>query len=263
MSKKTIPFQLLCLLFFSQLAASNQPAQTNDARYYNERFVIKSLQTISAAQATYSAAGNGNYGSNLDLLEAEFIDAELAGGDKHGYYFMFFNFPSPPQRSARFYVTAIPQLYGKTGKLSFYIDEKSEIHGADKNGRPATATDPIIDPCAEDEYEKCVIMDLQTINSAEMTYQGTTGNGSFGTLNQLYKADLIGKSMSRGFNHGYRFTMTVSRPTLATPAFFKISATPEKYGANTVRSFYIDTDGNIRGADKHGKPADENDPFVD
>lgn len=263
MSKRNFTLLLLCLLIFSQIAASDTVAQASSPRYYRERFVIRALKTILGAQATYSAtSGNGSYGSNLDLLEAGLIDAALADGNKYGYYFMFFYSRRTPTAPSKFYVTATPRQYIKTGKMSFYTDESGELRGADKNGGTATATDPIIDSCAEYEYEKCTIAALRSIHSAQMTYQTTTGNGGFGTLNQLYKAGLIGKSTGSGFNHGYRFTVTITSETSTTPASIKLSAIPDRYGANTVRSFYIGRDGVIRGTDKNGKPADENDPPV-
>jgi hypothetical protein len=148
MSKKNLACFLFWLLIFSQIIVSNSPAQIHNLRYLNERFVIESLQTIHGAHMTYSATtGNGNYGSNLDLLEAEFIDEVLAGGSKYGYYFMFYKSLQTPTAPAKFHVTATPQNYGKAGKMSFYIDETGEIHGADRNGAAATANDPIVVLC--------------------------------------------------------------------------------------------------------------------
>jgi hypothetical protein len=261
MSKKNLACFLFWLLIFSQIIVSNSPAQIHNLRYLNERFVIESLQTIHGAHMTYSATtGNGNYGSNLDLLEAEFIDEVLAGGSKYGYYFMFYKSLQTPTAPAKFHVTATPQNYGKAGKMSFYIDETGEIHGADRNGAAATANDPIVVLCAEYEYEKYAISNLRTIHSAQMTYQTSVGSGDFGTLNQLYKARLISRFTGGGFACGYSFTMTIRTRTSTSEAFFSVSAVPDKYGANSVKSFYLGSDGIIRGADKNGKPSDENDP---
>ena len=259
--KRRIFFLLLSAIFFQLLF--NDSAKANNSRRDNERFVIKALQTIHAAQMTYQATvGNGDYGSNLDLLEVGFIDSVLADGNKHEYYFMFFYSRRTATAPSRFYVTATPQQYNKNGKTSFYIDESGEIRGANKGGWLATKTDPIIDPCAEYEYEKCTIMALRTMHSAQVTYQATVGNENFGTFKQLYAANLLGQKMAGGLNHGYRFTFTIAARTSAAPAFFKVSAVPEKYGITGVRSFYIAVDGVMRGADKKGKPADENDPPI-
>lgn len=266
MSKKIVSSRLLCLIIFFQLFVNDNLSQANNPPAFNafsEGLVIKSLQTIHAAQATYNATvGTGDYGSNLDLLEAEFIDSALAAGNKYGYYFMFFNSPSTPTAPAKFQVTATPQHYGEAGKLSFYIDESGEIHAADKNGGTASKTDPLIDPCAENEYEKCTITALRTILGAQMAYQSSSGSGGFGNLNQLYKAGLIGKLIGGGLAHGYRLKIKIQSRTSTSEAFFRVSAVPDKYGTNTIRSFYVDLNGMIRGADKRGKASDESDPPI-
>jgi hypothetical protein len=45
-----------------------------------------------------------------------------------------------------FEAVATPVEYGKTGRLSFYVNEKGSIRGADKGGTAATAADPEIYP---------------------------------------------------------------------------------------------------------------------
>ncbi len=265
MSKKNLISFLIWLLLFSQFAVNNNIAQLNNTRYGNERFVIKSLQTILAAEATYQATtGNGSYGSLGNLRQVDFIDVALASGEKYGYYFVLTKTDwtggtTPP----RFYVTATPRSYRKTGKRSFYIDESGELRGADKNGSLATASDPWIDWCADYENEKCTISDLRSIHSAQTTFQVTSGYGDFGNFKELSAAGLISRSLATGTIHGYRLTLTTVDRTSSTPAFFKVSAIPERYGATGTKSFYVALDGVIRGADKNGEPADENDPPID
>jgi hypothetical protein len=41
-----------------------------------------------------------------------------------------------------FEAVAVPAEYGKTGRLSFYVDESGKMRGADKAGAEATADDP-------------------------------------------------------------------------------------------------------------------------
>jgi hypothetical protein len=233
----------------------------------NERLVIKALQSIAAAQFTYQATvGNGNFGSNLDLQEAEFIDSDLADGEKYGYYFLFANFDGITNAPSKFYVTATPRRYKETGEKSFYIDESGEIHGTDKNGRLATIADPIIDCCSSgsiSENENCIISNLRTIHGAQMTYQATSGSGSFGSLNQLSAAKLIPQSLSDGRHCGYILTVKNPVQTSANSASFNVSTVPEKYGVTGMRSFYIGMNGVVIGVDKKGKPADENDPRIE
>jgi hypothetical protein len=267
MSRKFFILFSLVLTFFSQPLFDNKAnAQTNNPRYFNERFVVQALLTIPAAEATYSATtGSGTYGSMADLLAANFIDPALASGDKYGYSFVLVVIPRTTTTPERFYVTATPRLYPKSGRTSFFIDESGEMRGADKNGAAATVSDPIIDSCARSGFsnEYCTIRDLRTLHGAQMTYQSTFGAGTFGNLSQLYAANLIRQSMASGTNHGYSTICTAVLPTATMPATFKISATPATYGVTGVRSFFIDESGVLRGADKRGEPADENDPPIE
>jgi hypothetical protein len=40
-----------------------------------------------------------------------------------------------------FAATAVPMEYGKTGKLSFFVDESKVLRGGDHGGGPATVAD--------------------------------------------------------------------------------------------------------------------------
>lgn len=254
-------FSLLCILSF----ASNISGQANDLRYINEKFVVKALTEINAAQATYRVTiGNGNYGSNLDLRDAGLIDSVLATGEKYGYNFVFTHIDGTPTTSAAFQVTATPQRYRKTGIRSFYTDNSGEVRGADKNGELATSGDPILDFCKiiESSNEKCVIKDLRVLFSAQMTYQATVGKGNFGSFQQLYTAGLIRGSLAIGYAHQYNFQYFYTDQLPNIPASFKITATPSHYGTSGIRSFFIDTSGILRGADRNGQQSDENDPPI-
>jgi hypothetical protein len=265
MTKKTLSFSIIFLILFSQtIFVGNAAAQTGNARYFNERFVVRDVGAILGAEVTYSSTiGNGNLGSLNDLRQAGFIDSALASGDKYGYSFALV-FTDNPTTPARFYVTATPHIYRKNGRNSFYIDENGEMHGADKNGAAANASDPLIDSCAMSgiSNEGCTIRDLRNLHGAQITYQSTTGSGDFGSFSQLYAAGLINRSLATQTNHGYNFRSVTITQTPSSPASFKIVAVPVNYGVTGFRSFYIDLNGVILGADKNGQPADENDPPI-
>ncbi len=267
MSKKLLTISLLFLTLFSQpLFGGKANIEINNPRYFKERFVVQSLGTISGAQATYQATtGSGNYGSLSELLAADLINSVLASGDKYGYSFALFVTHRTATMPARFYATATPRHYPKTGRRSFYVDQSGEMRGADKNGAAATVSDPIIDSCSMSGFsnEYCTIREFRTFHGAQMTYQATVGNGNFGTLQQLYAAGLIHPNMAGGTNHGYNYTGLTIAQTPNSPAFFKITAIPVIYGVTGFRSFYIDVNGVLRGADKNGAPADENDPPIE
>lgn len=88
---------------------------------------------------------------------------------------------------------------------------------------------------------------LRTIVSAEATYEATEGNGSFGTLDQLSKNNLINKDMLQ--DYGYKIELTV----MGTK--YEITAVPIEYGKSGKLSFFIDETAVLRGADHGGSPA--------
>jgi hypothetical protein len=256
-------FLALCAVFFA-LAAQ---AQTITSRNFDERFVIRSVGTIHGAQMTYQATfGNGAFGSLENLRQANFIDGALAGGEKYGYIFALSVTPPTSTMPAKFTLTATPRLYRKSGRLSYFVDERGEVRGADKNGGVATANDPIVDSCSFygdiAGNERCVIQNVRSLHGAQITYQSTTGAGFFGTLSQLFAAGLINSGIASGTVHGYNFVVSAIAPAPNSPAFFIVQAVPTNYGVTGTRSFYIDAAGVLRGADKQGLPADENDPPI-
>lgn len=229
----------------------------------NERFAILALQTLHSAEVTYSNVySNGNYGSLNNLRQLNLIDAALATGDKYGYHFVIETVAGTGTTPANFIITATPKIYRKTGRKSFHIGTSGIIRGADKNGAPANANDPIIEnQCLPNE--DCTISNMRTLHSAEVTYQATLGNGDYGTVSQLYTANLISELLARGYANGYRFTITTVARTNNTEASFIITAVPINYGVTGTRSFYIDTSGIIRGTDKNGAPATADDPPIE
>ena len=89
---------------------------------------------------------------------------------------------------------------------------------------------------------------LRMIASAESTYKESAGKGSYGSLDQLVEAKLIGpKEM---FDHyGYKFEVT------ALGDHFEATASPAEYGKTGKRSFFVDQSGVVRGDDHNGGPA--------
>jgi hypothetical protein len=89
---------------------------------------------------------------------------------------------------------------------------------------------------------------LRMIASAESTYKESAGKGSYGNLDQLVEAKLIGpKEM---FDHyGYKFEVAPSGD------HFEATAMPAEYGKTGKRSFFVDQTGVLRGDDHGGGPA--------
>lgn len=77
------------------------------------------------------------------------------------------------------------------------------------------------------------------------------------------QADLIEEKLASGSVGGYQFRYRqASAATLDDPPAFEIAATPETYGKDGRRSFFLDSSGKLHGADKQGQMANADDPLV-
>jgi hypothetical protein len=100
--------------------------------------------------------------------------------------------------------------------------------------------------------EAAVKNELRTIVGAEATYQATTGDGRYGTIDELVKAGLLSKEpMER---YGYQIELTVSANK------FQATAMPLEYRKSGNLSYFIDETGVLRGGDHGGGPAAIADP---
>jgi hypothetical protein len=248
---------LSCFIVFLPLFSAGY-AQGPPPRFSNERFVIKAMDGLHRAQATYSATiGAGNYGSLAQLRSTGLIDEALASGAKYGYAFVV----TPTGTS--YTATATPIRYKKNGLWSYYIDQDGVLFGRDKNGLLADRTDIYVDTCAFfsiDQNESCTIGAIGTLHTAEMTYAATVGNGQYCLIAALYQARLIDMVLGVGAKHGYSYTVTFTTGPSPT---FQLYATPMNYGVTGIRSFFIDQTGILRGADRGGFPARPTDPPID
>lgn len=102
--------------------------------------------------------------------------------------------------------------------------------------------------------EAAAIGALRKISAAQSTYLSTAGgNTSFGSMDELVNNSLLDPQMA-GTYCGYRFEVEADGVT------FVATAVPSEYPRMGTRSFYVAEDGVIRGADKQGDAADEDDP---
>jgi hypothetical protein len=102
--------------------------------------------------------------------------------------------------------------------------------------------------------EAAVRSELRTIVGAEATYQVTTGDGRYGTIDELVKAGLLGKEPIERF--GYEIALTISANK------FEATAVPIEYSKSGNLSFFVDESGVVRGADHAGSPATISDPPI-
>jgi hypothetical protein len=124
-----VPKNLVMLLVAGIAGDTNQPPQA-----VNEAIANSTLRTLASAELTYqSTVGNGNFGTLDQLIDQGLVPKDLI--EKAGYKIELMVV------GAKFEATATPIEYGKSGKMSFFIDESSVVRAADRAGSPATIMD--------------------------------------------------------------------------------------------------------------------------
>jgi type IV pilus assembly protein PilA len=74
--------------------------------------------------------------------------------------------------------------------------------------------------------EASAVSSLRLIHSSQMTYQNTTGGGSFGTLAALNNAGLIDSVLATSKKSGYSFNLTTGTTPNGNLARYATAATP-------------------------------------
>lgn len=75
-------------------------------------------------------------------------------------------------------------------------------------------------------------------------------------------ASLVDADLAAGKSGGYEFRYRIAPGPDGNDTRFELTASPIDYGKVGVRSFFMDIDGKIHGADKHGALATSDDPIV-
>jgi len=76
------------------------------------------------------------------------------------------------------------------------------------------------------------------------------------------QANLITADIAAGAHDGYRYQYRVISDADGNPNGFELAATPEQYAKTGKRSFLLDKDKKLHGADKHGDIATTDDPLI-
>lgn len=76
------------------------------------------------------------------------------------------------------------------------------------------------------------------------------------------QANLIEADLAAGLRDGYRYQYRVLSDADGNPTGYEIAATPEQYGKTGKRSFVLDSEKKLHGADKHGEIATTDDPLI-
>lgn len=232
----------------------------------NERCAVQVLRSLHGAEMTYgSTSGNGSYGSLKQLVATGLIWKSLSNGLRHGYSFSVITSGGGSNLPTDLRISASPQKYGITGIKSYFIGADGIVRGADKKGKVATEKDSPFDICASiliPEIEQCIYGSLRNLYYAQMSYAQAAANGNYGSLAELRDAKLLDQGLEASLTHGYLISVVIISPTISAPARFTITAVPQIYGKTGFKSFYIDETGVLRGIEKNGKPAEENDPPI-
>jgi hypothetical protein len=89
------------------------------------------MTRISLAQVLYSQSRNGQFGNTAELVAAGVIPKDIEGTESTGYRFQI----NRSTDGKSWYATAEPVQYGRTGRLSFYLDA-SGVRSGDAGGKP-------------------------------------------------------------------------------------------------------------------------------
>src|SRR5579871_6391345 len=147
----------LVLLDLPSLAAEWDAAQIGET----EKTAIESLKDIGEAVEKYrrtyarlpdSLANLASPAKGAPTAEAAgMLDPDLAAGARSGYNFRYvLASNSTLGAPAKYALAATPQVYGRTGKRSFFTDGDGVLRGADRQGGVGGVSDPKVElPKAE------------------------------------------------------------------------------------------------------------------
>jgi hypothetical protein len=113
----------------------------NTRMIVNEEEANEMLQRILNTEFIYASKFEGRSATIAELVKLQGLPKEMEDAESSGYKFTLTQ--SEDKRS--FYVQAMPVVYGKTGKLSFYADVEG-IHAEDLKGKPASKKSPLYQP---------------------------------------------------------------------------------------------------------------------
>lgn len=97
---------------------------------------------------------------------------------------------------------------------------------------------------------------LVKIKEAQTAFKLNSGQGRYGTLQELLVARLIDQTIATGSYRGYVIKIR------ATEHSFEAVAVPHVYGQTGYWSFFVNEKGILRGEVKGGQEATANDPPI-
>lgn len=121
------------------------------------------------------------------------------------------------------------------------------------------------------DRENAIVADLNALADALQKYRRVFGNlpETLAKLGPAPKdqispdqASLVDDQLAAGKAGGYNFRYRIAPGPDGNDTNFELYAKPDEYGKAGRRSFFMDTDGQIHGADKNGAVATSDDPIV-
>jgi hypothetical protein len=122
----------------SLMTASDLINQKLSAQRSNEMTAGWKLRMVQNAETMYKES-TGRYGTLEELKAAGRLGEPQESLEIDGYEIKI------SVSGDKFEVTATPKAYPKLGRRSFYIDASGDLRGGDTGGKPASASDPVID----------------------------------------------------------------------------------------------------------------------
>jgi hypothetical protein len=103
-----------------------------EARINAHHSDVQDMMTrISLAQVAYAGMHSSQFGNMAELITAGFLPKDIEGPESTGYRFQVVRAAD----GKSWYATAEPAQYGRTGRLSFYLDA-SGVRSGDTGGKP-------------------------------------------------------------------------------------------------------------------------------
>lgn len=243
----------------SAVSISSRSAQVSSGKTgmtvtrLNELAAMRKLQAFALVEVNFWAENN-RYATFDQLTVNRYLRGDQILLESQGYRFAL----RVTQDGDDYTAVATPVAYGKTGILSFFIDSKNLVRGADKGGDEATAEDPPAPkpPGSIGENELGAIHKLRAWATAEAMCLAE--RAQYVTLEQMVRDRILDGAMTTEESEGYRFSLTVGSDFLS----FSASAAPITYGETGVHSFFVSENGVVRTADRNGARATASDPPV-
>jgi hypothetical protein len=107
----------------------------------NETETAKMLSRIYGAEIIYAKNFDGHYMDMAEMIKRQAVPEDFSDGESNGYKIVV----TVSADKKNFTLNAVPVVYGKTGRLSFYIDPEG-FRAEDLKGQPASKNSPVYRP---------------------------------------------------------------------------------------------------------------------